>query len=281
MRAKRKRSSSVSRGKYVQWRRLRSCVPIRQLRFISTGKPPVCSTRQRSPLLPPPVNPCLSSFLPTRFTKRPPQDAHGGSKTIEFGATSPHSLLALVDRRNSVRLDRHQLHRPPDPFHPCALSEARLSLDQRGLRQHRDRLSNLLFHWTNRVRAVDGSRRHAARPDHQRHLVFDRLRLDLPGQWTFKLCFFSFSARSGRIRQLAWREQSRFRMVAKARARSCGCVVRQRLLRRRSGRALPDPASVLSLGMASCLCHSGTARILLAHRLAPDVPPASGSSAHQ
>src|SRR4051812_3445921 len=54
------------------------------------------------------------------------------------------SAAPLVDRRIALRLDRDQLHRPPDAERAGSLPEGRIRLDQQRPRPDHDRLPRLL-----------------------------------------------------------------------------------------------------------------------------------------
>ncbi len=147
-------------------------------------------------------------------------------------------VAALVDRRPSLRLHRHQLHRPPDFFSARSLSQAAISLDEFRLRQHRHRLPRRLLDRPKRLRPTHGSHRHAARPYVHRDLVFRNFHAHLAGRRLLQLCHISFSAGSRRICQLARRHQGRVRVVSQTRARPGHGAVRQRFLDRRRGRSV-------------------------------------------
>ena len=55
------------------------------------------------------------------------------------------SCAPLVDLRDVVRLDGHQLHRPADALAAGAIPKAGIRMDQCGLRQHRDRLPSCIL----------------------------------------------------------------------------------------------------------------------------------------
>src|SRR5258708_35284741 len=70
-------------------------------------------------------------------------------------------------------------------------------------------------------------------------------------------------------------------MVSESRSRTGGCVVRQWLFHRRRDCAFSNFAVVLALRMACGVRDSWPAGIFVADRLAQNVFPAAGPSAHQ
>src|SRR6266404_321656 len=170
---------------------------------------------------------------------------------------------------------------PADTLHSRAVSQAGIPLDQHGLCQHRDCISHLLYHWTNRLRPADGSRWHKARPDDQCAVVLDGLPLDVAGEWHVQFCGIPLSTGSGRVCQLAGGEQGCIGVVSEARAGTSGGVLRQWVFGWRRDRSLSNLASVLALGMARGICDSWCTGIFVAHRLAAILLPAAGASTHQ
>src|SRR5262245_23103403 len=73
-----------------------------------------------------------------------------------------YSESALVDRRITLRLHRHQLHRSPGSKRTGTLPEGRIPLDQRRLRADRDRVSHVVCRRTADRRPLDRRAWHTA-----------------------------------------------------------------------------------------------------------------------
>src|ERR1700759_5327187 len=122
----------------------------------------------------------------------------------------------MVDWRDFICVHRDQLYRPAEAVDSCAVSEAGFSLDEYGLREHRDRVSGGVFDRADGLWAADRSHRDAQGSDDQRDLVFASVVADFAGEWICELCGISISAGTGGVGELAGGEQGGFRVVSES-----------------------------------------------------------------
>jgi len=147
-------------------------------------------------------------------------------------------------------------------FPGSTVSQTGLPLDQHRLRQPRYRIPRGLRDWPVRLGTVDGPRRDQTRVDSLRSVVLTCFDIYPAGQRLLRFRGIPLSAGNWRIRQLARRDESGFRIVPQARKRFGNRSFRQRLVHWRGDCPLPRCVYLPSVGAGASLYYSRVARLL-------------------